>query len=114
MPNTNNPTFRPNRSAKLCQTCSTVILYFRALKGKGFMMEERGKIELRGYGTLGTFFLTGNENASVEELTGRSKQDVTYVNENEKKSAGMSCYLVKEVLCVHTDTLIVPFYLSKN
>ena len=56
-------------------------------------MEERGKIELRGYGTLGTYFLVGNENANIEDLIGRSKQDVTYINEGKDKKSIKNYYM---------------------
>ncbi|XP_071165575.1 guanylate cyclase soluble subunit beta-2-like [Mytilus edulis] len=58
---------------------------YRALKGKGYSLEERGKIELRGYGTLGTYYLLGNENASIEDIAGRTKQEVSYINEGKEK-----------------------------
>lgn len=59
--------------------------FYRALKGKGYSLEERGKIELRGYGTLGTYYLVGNENASIEDIAGRTKQEVSYINEGKEK-----------------------------
>lgn len=55
------------------------------MKGKGYSLEERGKIELRGYGTLGTYYLVGNENASIEDIAGRTKQEVSYINEGKEK-----------------------------
>ncbi|XP_021349770.1 guanylate cyclase soluble subunit beta-2-like [Mizuhopecten yessoensis] len=57
---------------------------YRLLKGKGFTMEDRGRIELRGFGPIGTFFLTGNEHAADDDLVGRSKltnQDIAFINE---------------------------------
>lgn len=77
---------------------------YRALKGKGYAMDERGKIELKGYGTLGTYYLSANENASTEDLIGRSKlsnQEVSYINEGkEKKSTGGSKPLTAESECI--------------
>lgn len=79
--------------------------FYRALKGKGYAMDERGKIELKGYGTLGTYYLSANENASTEDLIGRSKlsnQEVSYINEGkEKKSTGYIILLLIYVVPFH-------------
>ena len=59
---------------------------FRALQNKGFVFADRGKIELRGYGPLQTYFLIRNDGATDDELIGRSKfgnQDITYINEGK-------------------------------
>ncbi|XP_060563345.1 guanylate cyclase soluble subunit beta-2-like [Ruditapes philippinarum] len=59
---------------------------YRALQNKSFVFVDRGKIELRGYGPLQTYFLVRNEGATDDELIGRSKfgnQDITYINEGK-------------------------------
>ncbi|WAR27242.1 GCYB2-like protein [Mya arenaria] len=55
------------------------------LKDKGYQFEARGKIDLRGYGPLETYFLVKNDLFSDEELIGRShgNQEVTYINEGK-------------------------------
>lgn len=56
---------------------------------KGFTLEERGKIELRGYGLLETYFLIKNNNATEDDLIGRPKygnQDITYINEGKMEA----------------------------
>ena len=60
------------------------------------MIQERGKIELRGFGSIGTYFLVGNENATEDELVGRSRRGLSFVSErsgtldrkNKKKLLG--------------------------
>lgn len=60
--------------------------HFSALKNKGYIFHDRGKIELRGYGPLETYYLINNELATDDELIGRPKfanEDITFINEGK-------------------------------
>ncbi|XP_077987635.1 guanylate cyclase soluble subunit beta-2-like [Glandiceps talaboti] len=47
---------------------------YRHLEGKGFHIIERGEIIVKGKGSMTTYFLEGNENATEDEILGRGIQ----------------------------------------
>lgn len=47
----------------------------RVLKDKGFMIQERGEIDVKGKGRMSTYFLEGNLTATEHEIMGRSVKE---------------------------------------
>ena len=66
-------------------------LFNRALQNKGFKFEDRGSIELKGYGPINTYFLLKNECVSDGELLGRRHRgcdgnaDIIFVDEGKQE-----------------------------
>ena len=55
-------------------------------------MVKRGKIDIRGMGTMTTFYLTANEKASADEILGRKSRvqtqegvEVTFIDEGKRQ-----------------------------
>lgn len=47
----------------------------RVLKDKGFMLQERGEIDVKGKGRMSTYFLEGNLTSTEHEIMGRSVKE---------------------------------------
>ncbi|KAH3811328.1 hypothetical protein DPMN_139739 [Dreissena polymorpha] len=63
---------------------------YQILVNKGFSFEKRGKIELRGYGMLETYFLLKNDILSEDDLLGRSHNNPEVMYINEGRVAGLA------------------------
>lgn len=59
------------------------ISVYSAICEKGFKLESRGKIELRGISPMDTYYLVRNERATDDAIIGRPSggQKLTHVNE---------------------------------
>ncbi|KAK3604650.1 hypothetical protein CHS0354_007193 [Potamilus streckersoni] len=67
----------------------TVLGCRKLLVNKGFSFDERGEVELRGYGLLSTYFLIRNNSASDEDLIGRGKYgntDISVISQGKQDS----------------------------
>lgn len=57
--------------------------FYSAICEKGFKLESRGKIDMRGIAPMETYFLVNNERATNDAIIGRPSggQKVTHVTE---------------------------------